>query len=238
MIKIKRFFFIGTVLFLISQLSFKSGNAIGTDETGIKAVLDGYSDEIIIDIRWEDIYNKGHLSGAYLIDSSLSEDIQYQQAISILQDRNANASTPIIMLCNCEGGHLASNMEVYLNSVGYKNTYHLSDSFSLWSDPSYLISGPSVTGNSYLSSIPDFNGSPAPSPLNNPIFIFALFGIGGIGLYFLFRNPSNTVSTNEIQKKVKKSEEKKKIQIEEMKKSLGEQEPVIQSKKHSARRRR
>ena len=228
MIKIKRFLFFVTVVFLLSQLSIKSG---------IKAVMDDNSDEIIIDIRWDDIYKKGHLSGAYLIDSSLSEDKQHQQAISILQSRNANASTPIIMLCNCEGGHLASNMEVYLNSVGYKNTYHLSESFSYWSDPSYLISGSSITGNTYLSSIPEeFNGPQTASPLNNPLFILALLGIGGIGIYLLFRNPTKTVSTNEIQKKVKKSEEKKKIQIDELKKSLGEEESETQSKKHSVRR--
>jgi rhodanese-related sulfurtransferase len=208
-------------MFMLNHANVNPVNAGATDEQGIINVLDNNSNEIIIDIRWYEVYKVAHLPGARLIDSSLPEETQHSQAITVLNQLNANYTTPIILLCNCPDGHFAKNMEDYLNSVGYTNTYHLKTTFSDWKNPAYLISGEEITGNAFLTSIPANLAGVGPSPLENPIFILGILAIGGAGLYFVMRNPNKIVSTSEIEDKVKKSDEKRKIQIQSLKDSLG-----------------
>ena len=136
-----------TVLFFIFILFYSFGSHINTiradpvDETGFIDFIEANPNTIVFDFRWESIYEQGHFAGAYLINSSLTDEERKAKVDSILESEHADLSTPLAMYCNCETGGLSHHMEEYLQDKGYTNTISLNFSFSLWDNSTFLVTG-------------------------------------------------------------------------------------------------
>ena len=129
------------IFFLVFGLNVFAIRADPANESEFIAFLNENPNVIIFDFRWETVYSEGHLSGAFLINSSLTDEEKKAKVDSILQSENATFESPLAMYCNCETGGLSGHMEEYLNEEGYNNTISLDFSFSLWSNTTYLAFG-------------------------------------------------------------------------------------------------
>ncbi|MHA1992087.1 MAG: rhodanese-like domain-containing protein [Candidatus Hodarchaeales archaeon] len=165
------------LIFFINIFVMNSNLVTGepVDEIGLIEFLNNNPDVIIIDIRWQEVYEQGHLADAYLIDSSLTDEQIQTRTMEIINSRGANSSTAIGMYCNCGDGSEAAKLESYLISQGYTNTVWLTTSFSLWQDESFIITGPNrVTIRSYSSEINSSKSSPSITTTNMTLLVFFL----------------------------------------------------------------
>ena len=203
------------------------------DEKGITAFLKSNPNAIIFDIRWEQLYEQGHLPGAHLIDSSLANEERYAIAEPILIRDGINYSVPIILYCNCQNGDEASYFSSYLASKGYTNTVWLKYSFSLWQNYSMLMGGPDLFGD-ILTAKPDY-GSPA-GIIIDPIIGFALLGIlvVGLGAFIYYRNQQHLgEKTQEI---LLHAEKKQSAELDTLQKLIKEHKKVDTNKNRKKNR--
>jgi rhodanese-related sulfurtransferase len=226
------------IIMLVSiSLIMNSHQVVGTavDESEFIDFLENNPETIIFDLRWMELYEKFHLNGSYLIDSSLTDEQIQTRAMEIIDARGANSSTAMGMYCNCGDGLEASKLEAYLVSQEYTNTVWLSYSFSIWSNRNYLVEGPDRIGP------PIDDGNNGGGPANGGIDPLILVGVsGGIILlggvsYFYF---SNTKKIKNIDDEMSKIESKKSKELESLSKLLSDKKTVEETRKDRRPRRR
>lgn len=142
-------------LVLIASSSSFPALATPLGEEGFKTLIDQNPDLLIFDIRLRELYEVGHLRGAINVDPDLETEDQVAAVLVELVGRNISKSHPLALLCNCPNGGFAKVVEDHLNTQGYHNTAHLDKSFSYWTDPAYLVAGPTPAGTTTLSVIPE-----------------------------------------------------------------------------------
>jgi rhodanese-related sulfurtransferase len=74
-----------------------------------------YNDYMIIDVRTPDEYNSGHLEKAI--------NIEYQDIVSVLEEKNISKETPIVVYCK-SGGRSGQAYES-LKQAGFTHIYDL-----------------------------------------------------------------------------------------------------------------
>jgi rhodanese-related sulfurtransferase len=164
-------------IFIISIFSsffpLNEVNAIGTDESKIISILIANPNSIILDIRWQDVYDVGHLPGAVLIDNGIFNTVGLRNNESLRIIGGALLNNPIIIICNCPDGSQAREIDTYLTDLGYNNAFHLQYSFSTWKDQNFII-----TGNESLPEFLSNFDSSAPFILssNNITYEFGTIG--------------------------------------------------------------
>jgi rhodanese-related sulfurtransferase len=228
--KIKNLFVI-TSLLLIIGIFVLPAQTVSVDETGFKSFINENSDTVvIIDVRWQEVYDLGHIKGALLIDSSGTDGVKQSILDSYLQANDATLDTPIALYCNCPDGHEAVLLNSYLESKGYTNLAWLRTSFSLWQDYSFLetASGQELSG-----------------PVNNNSRGFYLdplvVGIVGggivilVGSYFYLQNKSTSETLT--QTAIKNTEMKKAKELDNLSKLLEKNSSSQETKKKQIRRR-
>ncbi|MHA2365960.1 MAG: rhodanese-like domain-containing protein [Candidatus Hodarchaeales archaeon] len=190
---------------------------------------------IILDIRWPDVYKKGHLPGAILLDNSIytTEPARNSRASVILGETLKNTS--IGLLCNCPDGHQARLVEEYLNGEGYTNTGHMKYSFETWSNHLQLVSGSSPQGDGYVTAPIDWGTGGG--FLESPLVIFSIVAIPlfTVGIYFFYKTNTQTVTNSKIKQDLKRSDQKRDSEIAKMKEILKQKE--VKSTKKPKRRR-
>ena len=220
--KIILILFILTLAFTFISVDLTSANT-AMDESGITAFLKANPQAIIIDVRWEQIYEQGHLPGANLIDSSLSDQQKQSITDQILVKNGATYSTPIILYCNCRDGDQASALSNYLAGKGYTNTVWLETSFSLWQNYSMLVGGSDSYGKT-LTTKPNFGSSTSFSI--DPILAFSMAGIivVGVGTFIYYRNQQHPgKNTQQILKHAEKKQTAELDSLQELIKQRKEQ---------------
>jgi len=232
-------FIFGMLIFSLNQTAPNSASDVTELELILK--LNENPDTLILDIRWEDVYQNGHLKGAILIQSGLSEPNQHKEADKIIKLKRVNKTQPIATLCNCEDGGFAKRMEQYLNTNGYLNTFHLSTSFSTWTNTDILVGGPDPDGFP-VTGIPDLIGIANTNPFNDIGFIFLIAIVGGIGGYFIYTATQKPVNKDQLRKSIKASENKKDKRLKDIKElvsdKLRESSGKKKTTKQTRRRRR
>ena len=200
--------------------------------------MDANSDALILDLRWQEVYDAGHFRGAILIDSSLSEAIQHSLAQSEIDKRDLPYNHTIISLCNCPDGHFARDMETYLQKKGFFNTYYLGSSFSLWQDPRYLVKGSTPSGVAQVTQIgSDFRGEVS-NPLNDLGFLLLITALVGVGAYFVYYTTKKPINTEKLQQTIAKSDIKKEKELQSIKDIVSSKTGEKESQKKTITRRR
>jgi rhodanese-related sulfurtransferase len=229
--KIKYLYVITSLLFIIGIFVLPT-QGVSVDETGFKSfIMDNSDTVVIIDIRWQDVYDKGHIKGALLIDSSGTSEVKQSILDSYLQSKGATLETPVALYCNCPDGHEAAVLNSYLDGKGYTNLAWLKTSFALWQDYSFLetASGQELSG-----------------PVNNNSGGFYLdplvVGVVGGGIVILagsyFYLQSKSTSETLTQTAIKNTEMKKAKELDNLSKLLENKKSGSQgSKKKQIRKR-
>ena len=251
--KNKLIFYILVFVFMVSTLHFDPVNATSLQESDVIASLQDHPETLILDIRWQQIYEEYHLKGALLIDNSNpypgkdhAEAAQYALNL-VLQQSNFDKSSPILVVCNCPASEepevtpgsntYASYADTYLTDAGYTNVHHLYGSFSDWKDTSWLVAGSTPNGTSPVTSIPPLTGGGG----GDPTFMFIVIGgvgIGGLGfILYAMRPPPNTKG---LKKSLEKTQLKQKQELSKLKDALGTDtvKETTSGKKKSVRRRK
>ncbi|MHA1983377.1 MAG: rhodanese-like domain-containing protein [Candidatus Hodarchaeales archaeon] len=229
MLKIKKLYVITSLLFIIGIFVLPA-QAVSVDETGFKSFINENIDTVvIIDIRWQEVYDLGHIKGALLIDSSGTSEVKESILDSYLQ--SASLDTPVALYCNCPDGHEAAVLNSYLDGKGYTNLAWLRTSFALWQDYSYLET---ISGQELSGPVNNNSGGFYLDPLVIGIFGGGIVILAGSYLYLQNKSTSETLT----QTAMKNTEMKKAKELDNLSKLLENKNSDSQETKKKQIRRR
>ena len=249
--KSKIFIFTVILVLALSFIHLNKASATSLNETETINLLTTHPETLILDIRWQQIYEQYHLIGAILIDNSNPSRDHLQAAQVALSEANQrtnyNKSYPILLICNCPTNEepeitpgsntYASYADTYLTGQGYTNVHHLFGSFSDWTDTSWLVSGPSPQGNGVVTSIPPPITSGGGG---DPTLIILFLGLAGVlGFGFIIYSASKPPSSHKLKTNLEKTQQKQKQELSKLKSALktDDNKDSIATKKRQTRRR-
>lgn len=214
-------------------MNFHQVAGTAVDESGFINFLDNNPDAVIFDLRWMELYEKYHINGSHLIDSSWTDETIQTTAVGILDASGATSDTGIGMYCNCGDGAEASKLDSYLRSEGYTNTVWLSHSFSYWTNTKYLVKGTKPVGPP-VTEISTGGSDPLIDPLILVVAGGGILLLGG-GSYFYL---ANTNKIKNIDTEMTRVESKKTKELESISKLLSDKKTAEETKKDKKPRRR
>lgn len=234
--------------FILTSIQYSKATSLNEEET--ISLLTNNPDTLIIDIRWQDIYNEYHLRGAILVANS-NPYKDHQQAAEVAlqvanQQTNYNYSQSILVVCNCPvslekdqggGGTYASDAAEFLETNGYTDVYHFYGSFSTWENGLWLVSGSNPDGPPATTSGEINSGG------DNQIILIlgVLIILGGSG-GFIFYAMRGGQQQGEISKVMVKSDQKKREELQKLnelvkKRKTEQSQSSVEQKRIQTRRR-
>lgn len=115
----KKLLLISAILFLITACNNKDATdnllKMGKISCSDIDIIKTYDDYMIIDVRTPDEYNESHLDKAI--------NIEYQNIVSVLEEKHISKDTPIIVYCR-SGGRSGQAFES-LKQAGFTHIYDL-----------------------------------------------------------------------------------------------------------------
>lgn len=88
----------------------------------VKRALENKADVIVVDVRTQEEYSKGHINGSIL----LPVDSVQEKIVSVIPDKNK------IAYVYCRSGARSKMAVQAMKKMDYTNTYHMQGGFLVW----------------------------------------------------------------------------------------------------------